>query len=111
MAGMDVVGADRDAPRQLFLDPDARLMRERQVPVRLSKRTVPVFFVVVPAGYWAFNKARLTTGPFLRNSLVGNCPVDGPGSMLLAGNDTVNELDVTPDEAIGVKFEYDVFWK
>ena len=110
MAGMDVVGADRDAPRQLLLDPDARLMRERQCRSGLSKRTVPVFFVVVPAGT-GIQQGAIDDRAVAQERIGGERPVDGPGSMLLAGNDTVNELDVTPDEAIGVKFEYDVFWK
>src|SRR4051812_28648535 len=77
----------------------------------LSNRTVPVFFVVVPAGNCCASSARFTTGPLTRNGSVGKRPCDGPGSMLLAGKLTRNDVDVSPDDAIGVKFEYAVFWK
>ena len=57
----------------------------------------------------AFSSARFTTGPLTRNGSVGSRPCDGPESTLLVGNVTVNESDVTPDETIGVKFEYGIF--
>src|SRR5262245_418581 len=87
----------------------------------LSNRTVPVFFCVVPAGNIWLRSARLTTGPFTRNGLVGSRPADGPGSTVVADGQiglaagpqrfTRKESDVTPADTIGVKFEYAVFWK
>src|SRR6185369_5008960 len=86
----------------------------------LSNRTVPVFFWVVPGGNIWFRSVRFTTGPFTRNGLVGSLPAEGPGSTVVADGQiglaagphrlTRNELDVTPADTIGVKFEYAVFW-
>src|ERR671931_1036247 len=77
----------------------------------LSNRTVPAFLVVVPAGKLWFRSARLTVGPSTRNGSVGSRPCDGPASMLLVGKLTMNEFEIAPDDTIGVKLEYAVFWK
>jgi hypothetical protein len=58
-------------------------------------------------------------GPFTRKGLVGSRPADGPGSTLGRRADRVRagpqriarkELELTPAETSGVKFENGVFW-
>ena len=71
--------------------------------------TVPMFVMVVPVGISRFSWARFTIGPLIRYGLVGSRPADGPGSVWFAGNVTVNELESTPAETMGVKLEYAVF--
>ena len=80
---MNVVGADRDVPRQLFLDADARLTRVRQMPVRVVEvHGAGVLRRGAGRDTCWFTSARLTTGPLTRNGLVGRRPADGPGSTL-----------------------------
>ena len=74
--------------------------------------TVPVFFVVVPAGYAGSSSARFTTGPLTRNGSVGRRPCDGPG-IDIVGRERHGERvgRHSRPTTIGVKLEYDVFWK